>query len=335
MRFNREQLFKSYENLYRLYLGRKFTPETRDAIDSLFFLIEADDKWTNIKQLASFLAQTGHETGWTYKPVKENRASKTTQPKVWAKQEKYWSSGFYGRGLIQVTWKTNYEKFSKILGVDLVADPDKALQPTNSYIIASVGMRDGLFTKFKLSDFITDTKCDYAGARKIVNGIDRARDIENYSKNIENILVKSLVEDDEPVYDEQTALDVEEATPITASYGTTPDATPVVIESNIAPKMNGWSTWKTTLTGLWTSAGVSIGTIATYASDVVKNDLFKKYLPLLLIVAVAGAALFGVTYLVIRAVTNLHNEKLAHEKTLLEMEIHANPAKYNVVVKKN
>lgn len=44
---------------------------------------------------------------------------------------------YFGRGLIQLTGKSNYDKYGKIIGVDLVKDADKALIPKNSYQIAS------------------------------------------------------------------------------------------------------------------------------------------------------------------------------------------------------
>jgi len=38
-------------------------------------------------------------------------------------------------------------------------------------------MERGLFTGKKLSDYITETKTDYVGARKIINGTDHAQKI--------------------------------------------------------------------------------------------------------------------------------------------------------------
>jgi len=44
---------------------------------------------------------------------------------------------YFGRGLIQLTGKSNYERYGKLIGVDLVNDGDKAMIPKNSYQIAS------------------------------------------------------------------------------------------------------------------------------------------------------------------------------------------------------
>lgn len=65
----------------------------------------------------------------TWSPVKERRASKTRQPKLWALQERYWPSGFFGRGLIQLTWLDNYRAAGLALGLDLVGHPELALDP--------------------------------------------------------------------------------------------------------------------------------------------------------------------------------------------------------------
>ena len=67
---------------------------------------------------------------WT--PVRELHANPTRQPELWAVQNKYWPSGFYGRGFIQTTWKDNYAKLGAALGLDLVADPDQLLDPKTS-----------------------------------------------------------------------------------------------------------------------------------------------------------------------------------------------------------
>ena len=45
---------------------------------------------------------------------------------------------YFGRGLIQLTGEGNYDKYGKLIGVDLLNDGDKALIPKNSYKIASI-----------------------------------------------------------------------------------------------------------------------------------------------------------------------------------------------------
>jgi predicted chitinase len=68
------------------------------------------------------------ETG-SFVPLMEKRASKDRQPSLWAAQERYWPSGYKGRGYVQLTWDYNYRDAGRELGIDLVGDPDLAMDP--------------------------------------------------------------------------------------------------------------------------------------------------------------------------------------------------------------
>ena len=88
---------------------------------------------------------------------------------------------YYGRGLVQLTWKANYDKASAALGLiddrDLVRHPDMALDSLVSARILFRGMAEGWFTGKRLNDYFNETKHDPIGARMIVNGTDHAADI--------------------------------------------------------------------------------------------------------------------------------------------------------------
>ena len=82
---------------------------------------------------------------------------------------------YFGRGLIQLTGKSNYEKYGDLIGVDLVNDGDKALEPKNSYLIASAFLsnkRGGVYAKdgVKRNTFDLARDNDLTLARKSVNG---------------------------------------------------------------------------------------------------------------------------------------------------------------------
>lgn len=49
---------------------------------------------------------------------------------------------YYGRGLIQITWKSNYLRYGGLIGVDLVANPELALKPDNAAKIFALYWRD-------------------------------------------------------------------------------------------------------------------------------------------------------------------------------------------------
>lgn len=60
---------------------------------------------------------------------------------------------YRGRALPQLTGEENYRKASKLVGVDLVADPEAANDADISAHILVEGMRAGMFTGRKLADF--------------------------------------------------------------------------------------------------------------------------------------------------------------------------------------
>ncbi|HHB94554.1 MAG TPA: hypothetical protein ENK88_05385, partial [Campylobacterales bacterium] len=162
----------------------------------------------NDAQIAYVLATVEHETNNTFKPVREaywllsrfsyrkgsykgkqayNRFMRTHLP-----MKKYYP--YYGRGFVQLTWKRNYQKFTKILNneygkdVDLVRNPDDALDFDNSLIILIHGMIYGTFSGKKLNDYINDDIIDFVNARKIINGTDKAVHISRLSSKYLNKL---------------------------------------------------------------------------------------------------------------------------------------------------
>ncbi|MDX1656060.1 MAG: N-acetylmuramoyl-L-alanine amidase [Candidatus Competibacteraceae bacterium] len=78
---------------------------------------------------------------------------------------------FRGRGYVQITGRTNYQFWSRRLGLDLIASPDRvAQQPDIAARILVQGMRDGTFRPgHKLSRFINDDTQDFFNARAIIN----------------------------------------------------------------------------------------------------------------------------------------------------------------------
>lgn len=151
------------------------------------------NKVANRHHVANILAQVYHETGTYMLPIKETvmQSHKDKNPSdatvikrldtafakgqlSWVKTP-YWRSGWFGRGAIQATHKTNYEKLGKRLGVDLVKNPSLALDPKISADIAVVGMSEGMFTSKRLSDYLFPAAIDAPAAsnpRRIVNGPD-------------------------------------------------------------------------------------------------------------------------------------------------------------------
>lgn len=132
----------------------------------------AEQGVTMPEQVAYVLATAEWETDGTFEPVREA---------YWLSEEwrernlRYYP--YYGRGYVQLTWETNYRKYENITGMPLVAYPDLALENDLAAQILAHGMRTGAFTGRKLSDYINAEGVDFVGARRIVNGTDRAEAI--------------------------------------------------------------------------------------------------------------------------------------------------------------
>jgi len=99
----------------------------------------------------------------------------------------YWKpdvdgKSWFGRGLVQLTHKANYQVMGDVLKVDLVGHPELALTMDIAVRVMFVGMMEGLFSRqrYKLGDFFHGTTADWVNARRIVNGLDRAGDIAGY-----------------------------------------------------------------------------------------------------------------------------------------------------------
>ena len=121
-------------------------------------------------QIAYVIATAKWETNHQCVPVREAY----WLSEEWRKRHlRYYP--YYGRGYVQITWKENYEKFSKLFDEDFVNFPDKMLEPKWAAKTIVIGMRDGLFTGVSLDD-VTNSELivDYKKARRIINGTDKA-----------------------------------------------------------------------------------------------------------------------------------------------------------------
>ena len=74
-----------------------------------------DDRW-----LAYMLATTHHETDRTMQPIEEYGKGKG---RTYGVADSVTGHTYYGRGFVQLTWKSNYQSMGKKLKVDLVNRP--------------------------------------------------------------------------------------------------------------------------------------------------------------------------------------------------------------------
>lgn len=159
---------------------------------------EVDKRW-----LAYMLATAFHETGGRMQPVRENvnYTSASQIKKTWptrfasigtatpfVRQPQKLANKVYGRlgntapndgwtyggdGLPQLTGKENFQKFDVEPGMDM----ETAVR------VMFDGMIKGLFTGRKLADYSSRFVDEPVGARRIVNGNDKATLIAGYHKN--------------------------------------------------------------------------------------------------------------------------------------------------------
>ena len=86
---------------------------------------------------------------------------------------------------MQLTWKRNYERYGDILGLDLVNNPDTALDAAVSLFVIGHGFKTGTFTGRKITEFINDAATDYKNARRCINGLDKWDEIEKLAEQYE------------------------------------------------------------------------------------------------------------------------------------------------------
>jgi hypothetical protein len=193
----------AFFNGYREAYGRPSQPVLA-GIELLGGHMRQDPDLTDLRWAAYMLATVKHECANKWLPITEygprryfdkyetgtplgQRLGNTEPGDGWR---------YRGRGYVQITGRANYARLSKELGLppgeDLVADPDHALRPEIAYRIMSVGMRKGLFTGKKLSDYINGGGCDYRNARRIINGLDCCDVIGEYATRLEQVLRASI-----------------------------------------------------------------------------------------------------------------------------------------------
>jgi putative chitinase len=128
------------------------------------------------------LATAFHETAATMQPVREA----FWLSESWRKTHltKYYP--FYGRGYVQLTWRKNYERADRELGLGgrLIANLDLCMKPDVAAPIMVKGMEEGWFCASKdgarhtLARHVArsgaSSRAQYQSARRIINGVDKA-----------------------------------------------------------------------------------------------------------------------------------------------------------------
>lgn len=190
---NRKHFFDSIRD--SLFHGDFSQPQV-EGLDAILDRWEAQ-QLTDLRWLAYMLATCYHETARTMQPIEEygKGAGYRYGKKIKRSGIPYSLPDkiYYGRGYVQLTWYENYETMGRLLGIDLLNNPDLALQPVIATKIMFEGMTKGNshfgdFTGKSLENYFNDKKEDWVGARRIINGTDKAELIAGYGKKFYNAL---------------------------------------------------------------------------------------------------------------------------------------------------
>lgn len=143
--------------------------------DTQLILQECASQGLSKRHTAYVLATAKWETNHTLKPVREAY----WLSEQWRKKNlRYYP--WYGRGYVQLTWQSNYERAERELGVNLTSNPDVVMQPEIAAKVLVRGMKNGWFTGKKLSDYTR-----YEDMRRVVNGTDKADEIAGLARTYE------------------------------------------------------------------------------------------------------------------------------------------------------
>jgi putative chitinase len=152
---------------------------SQEQVDGQKFILaswDRDTTTTDLRWLAYSLATTKHETASTMLPIEEYGKG---QGMEYGKIDPVTGQGYWGRGFVQLTWRDNYAKADRELG--LTGDKscewhaENALDPKIAADIMFKGMDEGWFRKDKngpqtlLRYFDADLEDPY-NAREIING---------------------------------------------------------------------------------------------------------------------------------------------------------------------
>lgn len=174
----------------------------QSEVDGLNIILKAcgDDAW-GPKWTAYALATAYHETAGTMQPIRERGGSQyltnaydvNGSNPVRARRFGNTTPGdgvkYCGRGFVQLTWRLNYAKAADATGFPLLGNPDLAMRPDIAAEVMIRGMKDGWFTGKKLGDFLTNDAADFVGARRIINGTDKAAKIAGYAETFRAALI--------------------------------------------------------------------------------------------------------------------------------------------------
>jgi putative chitinase len=175
------------------------TQEQVDGQNAILGVWEYQTDMTDQRHLAYMLSTCFHETATRCWPIEEygkgsGHSYGETDPET--------GQAYFGRGLVQLTWRDNYARATAEL--DLTGDRDiewhaeRALDVVVASRIMFRGMAQGWFTGKQLSDYFNANEEDPVNARQIINGNDQDDLIAGYYDEFMDALDQSFSESLDP-----------------------------------------------------------------------------------------------------------------------------------------
>ena len=187
------------EKLINLLPGYKPNSKFKESLKKVLYFIKNDPLIDDVRKAAYLLGTAYAESGYSlqrweadyactgagvkYGPNGPCSSALNYYRSTKGGKKNYYTLGtdskgfpYFGRGLIQLTGKANYEKYGDLIGVNLVANGDLAIQEQNSYKIAVQFMRGRVFSHVLKGDLKTARKRVNGGTKGIneVNGAYKA-----------------------------------------------------------------------------------------------------------------------------------------------------------------
>lgn len=162
-----------FDEIRRTIFGGSMTQQQVMGVTKIIEYRDSNYRGVTNDQLAYILATAFHETARKCCPIVEYGSQ------AYLKGKRYYP--YIGRGLVQITWAANYKKYG-------IENPEDALTWPTALHVCFDGMVRGRFTGKKLSDYISGTHVDFIGARRIINGTDRASLIAGYARSFQHAL---------------------------------------------------------------------------------------------------------------------------------------------------